>query len=184
MIYRQTTSKESTASNEFVSLLTNYQPDLWAFILSLMPGDPDAADVLQKTNITLWNKKDSFELGTNFRAWSFKVARFKVLGHRKAIARSRELLLDEELLDVVAKESSEFIQNSDQRLPSLEKCLKELRPNDLQLIYCRYNGSGGLEKYSQASGRSVASLSSTLYRLRAALRKCVKTQMLKERGLL
>jgi RNA polymerase sigma-70 factor (ECF subfamily) len=94
---------------EFVSLLTEHQPDLLAFIISLMPGDSEVADVLQKTNLVLWNKREKFEAGTNFRAWSFAIARFEVLTHLKKQKRLGIVLLDEELLETIACETPEEI---------------------------------------------------------------------------
>ena len=49
----------------YVSLMTKNQGNLRAFIISLMPGSPDVADVLQET---LWQKRHKFEIGTNFLA--------------------------------------------------------------------------------------------------------------------
>lgn len=166
----------------FVSLLTAHQPDLWAFIISLMPGDPEVADVLQKTNLILWNKREKFEADTNFRAWSFTIARFEVLTHLKKQKRHGIVLLDEELLETIACEAPETLAHTDQRLAALDVCLKKLRPEDRELIDYRYKSGLGLEGFSERVGRSVSSLSVTLHRLRAALRKCVDTRMVSEGG--
>ena len=40
------TEEDPQSLADFVSLLTRHQPDLLAFIISLMPGDPEVADVL------------------------------------------------------------------------------------------------------------------------------------------
>jgi len=63
-------------TSEFVSLLTEHQADLWAYIISQMPGSPDVGDILQKNNLVLWTKQNQSKLGTNFRAWAFTIARF------------------------------------------------------------------------------------------------------------
>ena len=54
---------------EFVKSLTEHQTALRCFILSMLPGCHDVADVLQDANVELWEKMGSYELGTNFRAW-------------------------------------------------------------------------------------------------------------------
>ena len=167
---------------EFVTLLTEHQPDLWAYIITLMPGHPDVADVLQETNLVLWSKQEKFETGTNFRAWAFAIARFEVLNHLKKQKRNRILLLDEELLDTISHEAPEAIAPAEQRLKALEFCLEKLRPQDRELIDHRYWSRQGLDEFAEQVGRSVSALSVTLHRLRAALRKCVKDQIATEGG--
>jgi RNA polymerase sigma-70 factor (ECF subfamily) len=170
----------NSVSFEFVSLLTEHQGDLWAFILSLMPGHPDAKDVLQKTNLVLWEKREVFLSGTNFRAWAITCARFTVLDHLKRQKNRRIQLLDDELIAVIASEAQEQISTADRRLEALENCLARMRPQDRELLDYRYRTGGGLEDYARHVGRSVSALSVTLHRLRTALRRCVQTRLSKE----
>jgi RNA polymerase sigma-70 factor (ECF subfamily) len=169
-------------SAEFVSLLTKHQPDLWSYIITLMPGDPDTSDVLQKTNLVLWTKQMDFTPGTNFRAWAFAVARFEVLAHLKRQKRMGIVLLDDELLEKIADEAPQLLTPSDTRLAALERCLNKLRQQDRELLDHRYRSSMGLDEFAARVGRSVSALSVTLHRLRSALRKCVQDQIIKEGG--
>lgn len=162
---------------EFVSLLTEYQPDLWSFIISLMPGDSEVGDVLQKTNLVLWVKREKFEAGSNFRAWAFAIARLEVLAHIKKQKRRGQVLLDEELLETIACEAPEELGRADLRLAALENCLNKIRTEDRELLIHRYQSASGLEEFSERVGRSVSSLSVTLHRLRIALRKCIQNQI-------
>ena len=167
----------------FVSLLTKHQPELWSYIITLMPGDPDAADILQKTNLVLWTKQQQFKPDTNFRAWAFAIARFEVLAHLKKHKRQGIVLLDHELLEIVAQEAPEALSPSDQRLAALERCLNKLRPQDRELLDHRYRSNLGLDEFAAKVGRSVSALSVTLHRLRGNLRKCVQDQLIREEGL-
>jgi len=92
------------------------------------------------------------------------------------------VLLDEELIDTVALEAAEEIDSVDLRMAALEVCLEKLRPQDRDLLHHRYRTGHGLEDYARQFGRSVSSLSVTLYRLRNALRKCVNGRMAMEGG--
>ncbi|MBT8037283.1 MAG: sigma-70 family RNA polymerase sigma factor [Verrucomicrobiae bacterium] len=165
----------------FVGLLTKHQADLWAYVITLMPGDSEAADVLQKVNMVLWKKQGDFEIGTNFRAWSFSIARFEVLAHLKKRKREGIVLMDEELLETVTEEIPDSLLSSDLRLDALEHCLKKLRPQDRKLLDHRYKSGLSLARFASEAGRSVSSLSVTLHRLRAALRECVNRR-LSEKG--
>ncbi len=167
---------------DFVGLLTRHQPDLLAFIISLMPGDPDVSDVLQKSNLVLWNKRALFEEGTSFRAWAFSIARFEVLNHLKKQRRSRPVLLDHDLLETLANEAPAELDSNDRRLGALESCLASLRPQDRELLEHRYHSGLGLHEYAERAGRSVSSLSVTLNRLRTALRQCVARRLASEGG--
>ena len=175
-------SANHECSAEFVSLLTRHQPDLWSYLITLMPGDPDTADVLQKTNLVLWTKQQDFEPGTNFRAWAFAVARFEVLAHLKKRKREGIVLLDDELLDMIAQEAPDALAASDRRLAALERCLHQLRPQDRKLLDHRYRSNVGLDEFAARVGRSVSALSVTLHRLRSSLRKCVQDQLVREEG--
>ena len=169
-------------SAEFVTLLTKHQPDLWSYIITLMPGDADTADVLQKTNLVLWTKQQQFESGTNFRAWAFAVARFEVLAHLKKNKREGIVLLDDELLDRIAHEAPDALAPSELRLAALERCLNKVRPQDRALLEHRYRSNLGLDEFASRVGRSVSALSVTLHRLRVSLRKCVRDQLTLEEG--
>ena len=74
-------SEGSSRSREaFVQLMTEHQGRLYAYVLSLL-GDPDQAnDVLQETNLVLWRNAGEFQMGSNFRAWAFRIAHFQVMG--------------------------------------------------------------------------------------------------------
>ena len=161
----------------FVSLLTNHQGDLWAFIVSLMPGHPDVGDVLQKTNLVLWNKQAQFEPGTNFRAWAFQIARFEMLNHLRSCRRDGWVPMNDELAATIAAEMPENLDPCQARLDALECCLSGLRKQDRRLIEHRYRTGTQLDEFARASGRSVSALSVTLFRLRAALRRCVEERL-------
>jgi RNA polymerase sigma-70 factor (ECF subfamily) len=63
-------------SFDFASLITSSQQRLYAYIRSLLDNSASAWDVLQETNVVLWKKQAEFQMGTNFDAWAFTVARF------------------------------------------------------------------------------------------------------------
>ncbi len=164
-------------SSSFVSLLTRHQGDVWAFILTLMPGHADAKDVLQKTNMVLWQKRDEFTPGTNFRAWALTCARFTAMDHLKRLKNDKLRYFDDTLIEIMADEVIERPARADRRLEALESCLKKLRPQDRELIEFRYRSDGQLRDYARRIGRSVSALSVSLHRLRTQLRKCVRLQL-------
>lgn len=175
-------SSSPNPSAEFVCLLTEHQSELWAFIIAQLPGSPDVADVLQKTNLALWTKQEQFTPGTNFKAWAFRVARFEVLAHLKKSKRNSWLVFRDELSDVMVEEASQAFSGARDRMGHLDACMQQLKPEHQQLIRHRYQANSSLEEYSRQSGRSVSSLSVTLHRLREVLRNCIREKLGDERG--
>src|SRR5690606_29936534 len=126
--------------------------------------------------------QQSFEPGTNFRAWAFAVARFEVLAHLKKHKREGIVLLDDELLDLVAHEAPDALAASDLRLAALERSLNKLRPQDRELLDHGYRSNLGLDGFAARVGRSASALAVTRRRLRGSLRRCVQAQLVQMEG--
>ncbi|MCP5537448.1 MAG: sigma-70 family RNA polymerase sigma factor [Akkermansiaceae bacterium] len=174
---------ELNQTADFIKLLTSHQLALRGFIISMLPGSQDVNDVLQDTNVVLWEKMKSFKPGTNFQAWSFAIARNKVMqywGHQRKLHR---LVLGEETLLAVAEaKQAAPPETIERKLTALGKCLERLSPSERDLVDARYRRGSSLEKYSDEAGRSAASLRVTLYRVRNKLRQCIEKTLVWEGG--
>jgi RNA polymerase sigma-70 factor (ECF subfamily) len=169
---------DPNADDQIVALLTDHQVALRLYVQSLMPGNAAARDVAQQANTTLWKKRADFELGTNFKAWAFAIARYEVLNYRKQQARdAKRLVFSNELEATFAEELPQHSENLDQRHDALKVCLTKMRPKDRDLILHRYFESTPLKEYAGKVNRSVGSLKVTLYRLRNALQKCIEGEI-------
>ena len=163
---------------EFVAQLTEIQLSLRLYVQSLLPGDAGAHDVVQQANAKLWQKRDEFAPGTNFKAWAFSVARYEVLNHRKQQARDSRLVFGEELEQVFANDLSEREDDTERRHEALRGCLEKLRQQDSELLLHRYTATAGtLDDFAQRMGRSVGGLKVTLHRLRNALLACIERKL-------
>ncbi len=169
----------TTPDGEFVQRLIAVQDRLYAYIFSLA-GDTNAADdVLQQSNIVLWEKADQFRPGTDFGAWACSVAHYEVLAWRKKRGRDR-LLFDDRALGQLAGEVESFsAQANDLRL-ALRHCVELMPPRQRKLLDMRYVPGMTVGKIAQQLARSAASISQTLYRIRAALADCVERSLAKE----
>ena len=162
----------------YVKLMTEHQSNLRAFIVSLMPGSPDIADVLQETNATLWLKRTHFEHGTNFTAWSFKIARYEVMRQRDRTKRIDRMVFSDQLVAVLA--DTEMPEKPDIRLAALDHCLAELTDNQRKLLQERYTPGHSLEQHSIDIGRSAGSLRMALLRIREILKDCIEKTLARE----
>ncbi len=166
-------------SAQFVSLLTGNQRKLYAFILSLVGHPADADDVLQETNLILWRKWDQFEPGTNFDAWSFRVAHFQVMAYRKRKHRSK-LHFDDELVELLAQEAGEEFTGPDRRRAALAQCLHKLKPDQRKLVAQRYEPGGCVNDIAAEQGRSPKAVSEALRRIRKTLMHCIESTLARE----
>lgn len=110
---------------EFVSELTASQGRVRAFIVTLMPGSPDVADVVQETNLRLWKSQARYRPGSNFLAWAFTVARLEVLHHRTRAKRKGLIQISDDLLDMLAEKLPDT-GDHDAYLDALEGCKSKL----------------------------------------------------------
>ena len=170
-------SKPSSQDEEFVKLLTEHQFPLRVFIRSLMPGRDEAWDALQETNAVLWRKKNQFEMGTNFKAWAFKIARYEVLVLLKKERNRGWQLFDEGMIDHIETEMPSQAYELEVKQRALEVCMQNLKPHDRELVQRRYLQTGSLNTYAKELNRTAGTLKTRLFRLRAALRRCINQQL-------
>jgi len=62
--------------NEFTRLLAKHEREMHLFIFSLTPNWADADEILQETNITLWQEFGKFQPGSDFGKWARTIARY------------------------------------------------------------------------------------------------------------
>ena len=170
-------SKHETPDNlqEYVKLMTDHQGSLRAFIVSLMPGSPDVADVLQETNAVLWVKRSRFKLGSNFIGWSFKIARYEVMRQRDRTKRLGRVTFSEEMVEILA--DSEVSEKPSNRLAALDSCMEKLSDTQRKLLQHRYTPGHSVEQHAIDTGRSAGSLRMTLLRVREILKDCIEKNL-------
>jgi RNA polymerase sigma-70 factor (ECF subfamily) len=159
-------------------LITEYQPRLFAFIFSLTKDRTQAQDILQNTNLVLWSKRDNFELGSNFKAWSFQIAFLEVKQARSKLYSSKEsYALNEELLESLQAESYDCDESFELRREKLKDCLIKLEQEQKELIIDRYYGNESVQLMANERGVSPNTMAKQLYRIRKALMNCVDKQL-------
>jgi len=168
---------DNAGSEEFVRELTNHQTAMLAYIRSLAPGGSGARDLLQEVNITLWQKRETFELGTNFKAWAFQTIRYHLLNHRRRLMSHGWLVFDDDLVERMSPELEADPEELEERHLALRRCLQRLRPQDRDLIHHRYASGATLNEYAATTRRSAGTLKAILFNLRSVLRRCIERQL-------
>ena len=161
----------------FVAQITRHQSMMRSYIISLMPGVDGVDDVLQQTNLVLWEKRESFQQGSNFRAWACAIARYEVKSHRRRMRRFSKLMLSDDLSEMLAGHCEAPPDEVDERHRALDRCLGRLGESERELIDHRYFSKETLDEFAARCGRPADSLKVTLFRIRAALRKCINGEL-------
>ena len=164
--------------SSIVGLLTDCQLSLRLYVRGLMPGDPSAGDVIQQANARIWEKRDEFEPGTNFKAWAMAIARYEVLNQRKRQARDARLSFSSELEETIAAEMIQISDDLAERQAALRECMKSLKPANRELLVRRYASRESLADFASRMGRSVGGVKVTLHRLRSSLAECIERRLL------
>ncbi len=177
----QSVQRDESDRERFLELLARHEAQLLGFLCAIVPGFQDAEDVFQQTVLTMWQKFDEFEPGTNFVAWGCRIGRNKTMN----LLQARRLsYLDHDILDLLLetqeREESEIRQARRRALPD---CLSKLGEKDQQLVQAAYSNRQTIKSLAVGLGRSEGGVYNSLARIRAALYRCINAKLAKE-GLL
>lgn len=158
----------------FVQLLVKHQAAISAYVIAMLPGNPDADDVVQEVNALVWKKRADFEIGTNFKEWVLSIARFKVMAFWRDQKRRKVWVMPEETLTRLMDEADQvFEPDGDVRQDALRECIQQLSAKDRSLILSRYMKGKSLIEVAHDVGRKAENLKGSLHRIRLNLRSCV-----------
>lgn len=158
-------------------LLTLHQGMIYSYILALHPNRTAAQDILQETNMAIWRRRDLFEPGTNFKAWSFRFAKFQTLDHLKRVKNRSWLVFGEKLLEIMSEEAAEACDDIEERRGALRHCLARLPEAEQELVRSHYQSGLPLPELGSRLGRSHAAVKQSLFRIRRNLRHCIERQL-------
>ena len=167
--------------HQFVQEFARHHERLFAYVFSLLPNRFDAEDVFQRASVTLWQKFDQYEPGTNFLSWACTVAFYEVRNFLRVSGRSR-LRFSDDLLSSMAEERTRSLERRDDRLDALDDCLKRLESAERELLDRAYRDESRIKDLAQRDGRAVQTLYNRLNQIRRKLMECVDSRGLPEAG--
>lgn len=162
--------------DDFIRLYSHAYPAIYGFVLSLVPGSPEADDLVQQTSLVLWRKFDEFAAGSNFTAWACQIAKFEVLNHLRSRSRDRHVF-SEELIQQLAVEHAEEAERLEAERHALDECLGRLPAQDRKLLHDCYADGTTLREVAERVGRTPNSLYKWLNRVREALLQCINLRL-------
>jgi RNA polymerase sigma-70 factor (ECF subfamily) len=170
-----------TASAVFVTQITRAQRQMHAFILSMVWNAMEADDVLQQTNLVLWEKSAEFDASRPFLPWAMQFAQWQALAWLKSRRRQQQrLVIDDDLAKLLADEAAADEPAFEARRHALASCLQKLRPEQRELIALRYEPEASVNALAEAGGVSAKAISDRLRRIRHALLECIQKVIAEE----
>jgi len=159
-----------------VRLLVRHQQDLFRYIFSLLPHQEDARDALQETSVALYRKFADYDPAKPFLAWAYGFAYLEVLKARERSCRNGRHLR-EDLFELLAREREKHEAELHSRLQALETCLRDLPPDDRELIHQRYTVDCPIDDLVERLGTSRRTLFRNLDRIRRTLFECINRRL-------
>jgi RNA polymerase sigma-70 factor (ECF subfamily) len=168
---------EDDRNQHFVRHLNAAHRPLLAYLISLLGNRHDAEDVLQRASVTMWQRFDTFQIGTDFLAWASTVAFYESRNFQRVANRSR-LHFNESLLKTLADERLIDLAQHERRLDALDRCLESLDEPRQQLVKAAYLGEGSMAMLAKQLGRAPQTLYNKLTIIRRLLAECVQRRLL------
>lgn len=156
----------------FVELFSSNYNRIRSFILTIVPNISDADDILQETSKIMWEKFDQFEIGTNFVSWAVTIAKYQALNFRKKYNPKAPLSTD--LVELLADESEDFLEDENERLEALQGCLKKLQKKDMNLIKNRFVQRKTARELSKEIGVAMNTIYRNESRILSLLLNCIQ----------
>lgn len=171
-------SRGDTAAFEVV--VRRFERSLRTWLAVHAPPGVDVDDIAQRSFIAAFTRFGEFELGTNFEAWLFTIAKFQLRTETTRLRRIADYhtrygpdLLQREL----ARRSDNSSEAWKMRLEYLQNCLGTLDERPRRFVSWRYDEQISLDEMASRSGRSVPAVKKQLWKIRQMLQQCVEDRI-------
>lgn len=165
-----------SAHSDFLHFFRLAEPDLRAFIGSVLRDPHAREDVFQEVSRTLWQKFDDFDLSRPFGAWARGIAGRKMLESKRKDARF-PLCFAPETVEAILEAFEETDDHARAQESALRLCLESLPERQRGIIGSRYEKQWSCDRIAAELGMNVKAVHQTLSRLRRALHRCITTRI-------
>ncbi|MFD2159918.1 sigma-70 family RNA polymerase sigma factor [Rubritalea tangerina] len=166
-------------ANDLLQEIDAIQVDLRGYVISIAGSAEDIDDIIQETNLFLWERQNDFTPGTSFKAWAFKVAYFKSMAQRRDAIRRGHVTFSESTIQRISIEAENHFTPATDRVAALRHCLQKLKPDDQNILYQKYVKGASFTDFAKHLGKPVNSIHQIASRARLALRQCIQQQLSK-----
>jgi RNA polymerase sigma-70 factor (ECF subfamily) len=178
--WKRTDSKSEPPRSSFEDLALPLLPSLYNVAMWLARNAADAEDLVQETYLKGQRGFATYDAGTNFKAWIFRILRNTYLTSRTGLAATRTVALDEEL-DERTPEAAIDRQTPELNLmrlsdkAALEAAMEQLAPPLLEVILLCDVEEMKYREIAVMLEVPIGTVMSRIARARAALRRTLGT---------
>jgi RNA polymerase sigma-70 factor (ECF subfamily) len=167
MMHRTSDAPDDAFKGELVGLI----PHLRAFARTLC-GDPAAADDLaQDAMLKAWDARESFEMGTNMKAWTFMILRNQFYSDKRRSWRQSQLDQEAAERTLVAADNPE----APVALDELRLALRSLPDEQREALVLVGAGGFAYEEAAEICNCAVGTVKSRVSRARRALQAALES---------
>lgn len=160
----------------FSALLVANHRRIYGFILTLVHDRAAAEDIQQDVSAVLWQKFDTFEIGTDFAAWAMAVSRLTILNWRRK-QKKVPFPLDDEQFALLADEAVAVSCQHEARRVALNECLGRIDASGRELLASRFEMSQSVASIAEQLGRSRVAIYKRLNRIQSLLLNCINEKV-------
>lgn len=164
----------------FAPIVRHFERPIRAWLASHAPLGLDVDEIAQRSFLAAFTRFDEFELGTDFAAWLFTIARFQLRTEMTRLRRVADYharfgpdLLQREL----ERRCEESPEQATTQLENLQLCLDSLSSTLRRFVTWRYDEEISLEEMAVRCGRSVTAVKKQLWKVRRTLQQCIEKRM-------
>jgi len=165
---------------EFLRLFFRHEPDVRAFVRSVVrdPGVRD--DLVQEVALACWRNFSRYDSSRSFGAWARGIAANKVLDYWKQSQR-QPVAFTPQGIDAILGGYNRTEEDAPIQIDALRKCMKDLPDRSRQLLVYRYEQSLKAEGIAKRVKSTRDAVYKALARLRTALADCIRRKMAQQR---
>lgn len=135
-----------------------------------------AEDVMQDVARQASANFDQYDPNKPFLAWLFGIARQRIAEHFR-VQKRKPLIFSSEVVDAFVTEAVALQPEVNERIEALRLCLENLPDRHRLAMELRYDRKQTSEQIAEQLGGNAVSIDSTLYRVRSALKQCIRKRM-------
>ncbi|MEM7477034.1 MAG: sigma-70 family RNA polymerase sigma factor [Planctomycetota bacterium] len=166
--------------NAFEAIVRQFERPLRAWLAVQSPPGVDVDEIAQRSFVAAFTRLDDYELGTDFAAWLFTIARYQLKTETTRLRRLTDYhtryapdLLQKEL----NRRAEEPTELQESRLEQLASCVDALGEHLQRYLVWRYDEQIPLEEMANRTGRSVPAIKKQLWQLRRKLHECIEKNL-------
>ena len=161
---------------DFIGSLLRHEPTVRAFLRPMLFGADEVDEVMQRASTVAWQKyADSLPI-QSFPTWLCVIARYEALRFARDAAR-RPVCFDHALVQLLADEGLDEIDEREMELRALEDCLQKLPPQTRVAVMAVHRSGESIKKVAASLGSSAEAIYKRVQRARNQLLQCVQQRL-------